>query len=240
MTGPNSGAVGLDEDEQGFAAGRRGRLSLLLFGMVALGALATTGAALTPSLLARQPLLLIAMNPSIPHLITVAPATEWSAFIAIGVLRLMLADPLYFAMGRWFGVDGVQWAERRAGRWSAYSRMLEGAFSRWGSVLVFLSPYGIVCLLAGASGMSLRRFWGLNFLGTLSLVLVLRAFGKSLAGPIATFTAWVDANSTWLTYVVVGVIAFGLLVRRLTRRPDRRGRDVEIDLSPESARNTKP
>ncbi len=224
----------------GFAAGRRGRLTLLLIGMVALGALATTGAALTPSLLAHRPLVLIAMNPSVPHLITVAPATEWSAFIAIAVLRLMLADPLYFALGRWFGVDAVQWAERRAGRWSGYARFLEGAFSRWGSALVFLSPYGIVCLLAGASGMSLKRFWGLNFLGTLSMVLVLRLFGQSLAGPIATFTAWVDANSTWLTYVAVGVIGVGFLVRRLTRRRDPRRRDLEIEISPESSRPTKP
>lgn len=234
MTGPDSGAVGLDqEEEQGFAAGRRGRLTLLLVGMAGLATLATTGAALTPSLLAHQPLLLIAMNPSIPHLITVAPVIDWSAFIAIGVMRLMLADPLYFAMGRWFGTDAVQWAERRTG--ASYTRFLEGAFRRWGSLFVFLSPYGLVCLMAGASGMSLRRFWGLNFLGTLSMVLVLRLFGQSLASPIAAFTAWVDANSRWLTIVVVVAIAVGLLVRRLTRRPDRRGRDVEIDIHAESS-----
>lgn len=89
--------------------------------------------------------------------------------------------------------------------------------------------------MAGASGMSLRRFWGLNFLGTLSMVLVLRLFGQSLASPIAAFTAWVDANSRWLTIVVVVAIAVGLLVRRLTRRPDRRGRDVEIDIHAESS-----
>ncbi|MCA9627555.1 MAG: VTT domain-containing protein [Myxococcales bacterium] len=240
MKGPDSGAVGLDDEELGFAAGRRARLTSLLVGMVALGALATTGAALTPSLLAHRPLLLIAMNPSIPHLITVAPATEWSAFLAIGVLRLMLADPLYFALGRWFGVDAVQWAERRAGRWAAYTRFLEAAFNRWGSLLVFLSPYGIVCLLAGASGMSLKRFWGLNFLGTLSLVLLLRLFGQSLAEPIAALTAWVDSNSTWLTYVAVSVIGVGLLLRRLTRRPDRRARDLEIDLGDESVRKHRP
>src|SRR5690606_42045724 len=114
MSVPADGAAPVHGLEP-FGAGPRTRLTLLLIGIVAIGVMASTGAALTPSLLAHQPLLLIAMNPSIPLLITVAPATEWHAFVAVAVGRSLLSDPLYFALGRWFGRGGVAWATRETG-----------------------------------------------------------------------------------------------------------------------------
>lgn len=233
MSVPADGAAPV-HDHEPFGAGRRTRLTLLLIGIVAIGVMATTGAALTPSLLAHQPLLLIAMNPSIPHLITVAPATEWHAFVVVAVGRLLLSDPLYFALGRWFGRDAVRWASRKTGMLSSLPLTLERSFARWGSLMVLVSPYGIICLLAGAAGMSRSRFWTLNLIGTVTLVGVLRLFGRSISGPIAQLTAWVDANSSWLTYVVVALILVGLVGRRMTQKPDPRGSDMELPVNPKA------
>lgn len=198
--------------------------------MVAVGIMGTLGTALTPKLLANYPLLLIAMAPGMPNLVTVAPATDLVPFVSVAVLRLLLADPLYFLLGRWFHKDAVAWAERRAGRFGSTIRELEEAFARWGLPLVLIFPYGIVCLLAGASKMSGARFWTLNVVGTLGTVLAVRLFGESLSAPIARLTAWVDGNSTWLTYVIVGIIAVSYLLRRLGGKQPRQGIDQEIDL----------
>ncbi|MBX3184246.1 MAG: VTT domain-containing protein [Polyangiaceae bacterium] len=209
---------------------RRLHLTLLLGGMVAVGIMGTVGTALSPKLLANYPLLLIALAPGMPNLVTVAPATELVPFLGVAVLRLLLADPLYFALGRWFHKDAVAWAERRAGRFGATIRELEEAFSRWGSPLVLIFPYGIVCLLAGASKMTSARFWTLNVIGTLGTALVVRLFGESLSSPIARLTGWVDSNSTWLTYVIVGIIVVSYVARRLGGKQPSQGIDQEIDL----------
>ncbi len=227
MSVPADGAAPVRDDEA-FGAGRRTRLTLLLVGMVAIGAMAATGAALTPSLLAHQPLLLIALNPSIPHLITLAPSTEWPAFVAVAVARLLLSDPLYYALGRWFGPDAVTWASRKSGPMSSVALSLERSFARWGSLMVFMLPYGMFCILAGAAGMSRRRFWTLNLLGTITLVSLLRLFGRSIAAPIGQLTSWVDSNSGWLTYAVIALIVLGLVGRRLTQKPDPRGINLEL------------
>lgn len=211
-------------------AQRGWKLTLLLVGVASVAAVAAIGAALTPSLLAHQPLLLIAMNPSIPHLVTVSPNTDLTLFMLVAFTRLIISDPLYFAMGRWFGPDAVAWAQRRSPGAAESLRWLEGVFKKGGSLMVFLSPYPMICLMAGVSKMDIRRFWLLNAAGTLSLLVVLRAFGQSLATPIGKLTGWVDQNSSWLTYVVVGGLVLVMVLRALRRKPDARNRETEIPL----------
>lgn len=105
-------------------------------------------------------------------------------FYLLGSLRLLVADPLFFLLGLWYGDRAIRWAERN---WSSQGELLrrfEQGFEKAAYPIIFLAPNNIVSLLAGASGMSLRAFMAVNLAGTVVRLYIIRALGRAFASPI--------------------------------------------------------
>ena len=133
----------------------RGRLTLLLVPIGALVAMANVGTALAPRLVTHHPALLITLDARNRHLLLVVAAGIGAVpFFTIGFFRLLVSDPLFFLLGRWYGEPALQWLEAKAGTGATRQlRWLERKFGRWGAPLVAIMPNNAICLFAGTSGM---------------------------------------------------------------------------------------
>ena len=125
----------------------------------------------------------------------------------IGFFRLLVSDPLFFLLGRWYGEPALQWLEAKAGKGSTRQlRWLERKFSRYGYPLVAIMPNNAICLFAGSSGMRPRAFWTLNALGTIGRLVFFWYLGKALHDPLSTFLDWVQRYQWPLLALSVGVV----------------------------------
>ncbi|HMJ14620.1 MAG TPA: hypothetical protein VK524_24585 [Polyangiaceae bacterium] len=178
----------------------------------------TVGVALAPMLLERAPVLLFLMAPLGRHLVLISPALETVTFTAVGVLGYFLVDPFIFLIGRRYGDSAIVWIEKRSGMMGRGARWVERLFKRAARVVLFLSPGPLVNLLAGAGGMKAPLWLSLNLAGTLTSVLVTRAFGELLERPIEAIRQFVENNVGWLTALSVAIVLISVVLRRRRMR----------------------
>ena len=201
-------------DETTPDAPSRRTLILLVSPIIVLIVVGTVANALTPWLLKNHPLLLITLEARNRNLLAAAGRVDVVPFLIVAVVRRMLSDPLFFLLGHHYGDNALRWAERRLGGNDMLVKVTEQGFRRWSGVMVFLFPGALVCVLAGVSRMKVRTFLLLNFLGTVSMVIVVRLFAKVIEGPIDAVLEWNDRNVKWLTAVsIVAVVLFFVLQR---------------------------
>lgn len=193
-------------------------LVLIVVPIIAITAVGTVTNALTPTLLARHPLVLVAMEPRNRNLLLTANEVDAVPFVLFAVLRRFASDPLFFLLGHLYGEGAVRWIERRAGGAGRVVRGIERLFAKASKLMVFLFPGILVCVMAGATGMRTRTFLALNVAGTLAVVIALRLFGQQLDGPVEAIQEWNDRNFRWLTAVTVVAVLVWVVVER------RRGR----------------
>lgn len=212
----------------------RRTLVLLVTPIVLLITVGTVANALTPWLLKNHPLWLVALEARNRNLLAAASRVDVVPFVAFGVLRRMLSDPLFFLLGHLYGDRALRWAERRLGSSDVIVKVTEQGFRRASGAMVFLFPGALVCVLAGVSRMSVRAFLTLNFAGTVTAVVVLRLFARVLEAPIDAVLDFNDRNWKWLTVVSIALVGAALLLQR------RRGEgeleavlDLESDLAEE-------
>lgn len=179
---------------------------------------ALLGNALSAALLDRRPLLLLALNATTRHLVLTSTSVEVVPWVVVGLGRRLLEDPFLYLMGRWYGDDAVTWVERHLGG-GRFLRWARRRFRLVGLPLVALLPGGVVCVLAGASGMSPVVFLALNVGGTLLTLYLIRRFGEAAREPIDAVVDWTGDN--WVPLTVVTVALTGLWLYR--RRPSRIG-----------------
>ena len=67
--------------------------------------------------------------------------------------------------------------------------------------LFFAGP--IICVLAGAARLNPKRFFTLDVIGTVGVVLALRLFSKQIEGPIGSFNRFNANNSKWLLVLTI-------------------------------------
>jgi membrane protein DedA with SNARE-associated domain len=213
-------------------APRRRSLALLLVPIIGTTLMTLTGTALAPALLAEHPLLLVSLNPAPRHLVLATNSVDALPFFSVALARLFFPDPFYYLLGRAFGADAIEWIERRSGASGKFLRSIEKLFARAGVVLLFIAPAGLMCVLAGAARMRPGLFVAVNLLGTLTGLLLVRAFGAALADPIEAVRQFVQANVIALTLAsVLVVMVSSYLRRRRARRlgaTSARARDVEL------------
>jgi membrane protein DedA with SNARE-associated domain len=208
------GADGLGDAVASSQRPSRRMLYLILVPIVVLTALAYVGDIFWAGLVERHPLWLIMLNTRKRYLAAVVPHTDPLSFYLVGTFRQVMSDPLFYLLGRWYGDAGVRWLERKLGEGGSMVRWLERGYAKaaWPMVAVF--PNALICMLAGASGMSVWLFFLLNVGGTLASMVVLRAFGDVFESPIRSVTHFVDRYRWQLIAVSAVLVVISIVTNR--------------------------
>jgi membrane protein DedA with SNARE-associated domain len=215
--GPDSiaGATVPEPARPALGAPSRKALAMVVIPIIALVVANNLGNAFAPAMLPvpgdptrpSNPLLLIALSPAIRNQIAVVNYVDPWLFLGIAGLRLLVADPLFFLLGRWYGDAGIAWMEKRSSMAGEMLRQVESWFAKASVVLVFIAANNIVCVLAGASGMRKLWFWVANVAGTLTRLLLIMLFADLLSSQIDTVLDWVGDYRPWLLAVSIAAVA---------------------------------
>jgi membrane protein DedA with SNARE-associated domain len=162
----------------------RRKLTLLVAPIVGLIIASNIGDALATTLATTHPLTLIALNARNRNLVLVTNELDALGYYGVATLRLLLSDPLFFLLGYWYGEAAVTWMEKRTRTFGSTMRQVERWFGRAAYPLVFLAPNNIICLFAGAAGMSVAGFLAANLAGTLVRLYLIRRVGEAFEAPI--------------------------------------------------------
>ena len=130
-------------------------LPLVILSLVSAG-----GTVASPALAGSNPLLLVALSPRLPFLLLAVPRVGFVPFVAIGTVRLCLADPFHFRIGRRLG--RVQHGRGRLARRLVGHRWARPA----AAAAVVLRPNGRHLALAGAVGLRTWVVVALDLAGT--------------------------------------------------------------------------
>lgn len=201
---------------------RRKRLTLLLVPIVTFQIAGTVVNLAGPALIKDHPLVVIFFNPINRYLILAAPNVEAWEFFAVGFIRLVLTDPLFFMLGHWFGHGALDWIEEKTGN-TGMVPFIKKWFAKAGAAIVFLAPNAYVCVLAGASGMRIRLFVALNALGTLSRLVLIKLTGEAFEKPLNSVLDFVQRYRWQL--VAFSVVTFA--IQTATNKRKGKGGDLE-------------
>ncbi|HEX4978923.1 MAG TPA: hypothetical protein VFV35_02555 [Acidimicrobiales bacterium] len=149
----------------------------LVLPLAALTALSTVGTAAAPTLAGDQPLVLVAMSPRLGFLAIAAHQVALLPFLVVGLVRLCVADPFHFALGRRHGARAIARLPGRLGRGAAWLQRKAG---RSLPLLVFVRPNGTNLAIAGASSTSRAHVAVADVVGTAVYLLLVHTAGASL------------------------------------------------------------
>lgn len=175
-----------------------------------------------PTLQEDHPLLLIALSSINRYLILVSDQLGAVEYYAVGTMRLLVSDPLFFLIGYWYGDRALEWMDRKAPTYGPMLRKFQGAFGKAAWPLVVIAPNNFICLFAGAAGMRIAWFFALNLTGTIGRLYLIRVLGEAFSSPIDSFQGFVGEYRWWFIAVSAVVVAFSL-------RNEFGGRGGEID-----------
>jgi membrane protein DedA with SNARE-associated domain len=213
------GEIALTEEER---RARRRKLTILLVPIVAFSATGTIINLAAPALINDHPLVVIFFNPINRYLILASNRVETWEFFFVAFFRLVLTDPLYFLLGRWFGDGALDWIENKTGN-SGMIPFVKKWFGRAGPVIVFLAPNAYVCLLAGAARMRLRLFIALNVTGTIGRLILIKATGNALEPVLDPVLNFIKRYQWQLVAVSIAIFA----IQSITNR--KKGKTGEVE-----------
>lgn len=193
----------------------RRTLTLVIAPIVVLIIASNVGDALTTTLATTHPLLLVALNSRNRVLVLVTNELDALSYYGVATLRLMVSDPLFFLLGRWYGEAAVTWMEKRTRTFGGTMRRAESWFGKAAYPLVLIAPNNFICLFAGAAGMSVAGFLATNLAGTLLRLYLIRRVGETFEAPIGDVLEFLrDYRIPLLVLSVVLVVATSLLELR--------------------------
>ncbi len=163
--------------------------------------------ALWPTLVEEHPLWLLGLSARNRYAVLVVNRVDLWAYYLLGTVRLLLPDPLFFALGWLYGPAALRWMEHRTPTVGSIMRRIERWFTRWGHPLVVLIPNNYVCLIAGAARMSPLLFAFLNVTGTVGRLLLLQIIGDVFSGPINTLLGWIADYRVPLLVISMAAVA---------------------------------
>ena len=151
------------------AIGTETRFELRVLGFLTILSL---GGTLAAPMLYQRPLLLMALSPRFVFVAIAAGHSPLPLFVAVGLVRLTVADPLNYALGR---VLGSRVATSRFFRRLPDSKPLA-------ALLVLLRPSGIVMAYAGSIGLRGRIVSVLDVISTTAYLLAVHVGVQSAFG----------------------------------------------------------
>ncbi|HEX2849482.1 MAG TPA: hypothetical protein VHN98_02975 [Acidimicrobiales bacterium] len=146
----------------------------LVLPLAVLSAVSWIGTAAAPSLEAK-PLLLVALSPRLAFLTLAAHKVGLVPFLVVGMLRLTVADPFNFLLGR---RHGASLAERITRRVRPLAAVHAGA-ARCIPLLVFLRPNGTNLALAGAARTRVLVVVAADLVGTAAYLVLVHQVGRA-------------------------------------------------------------
>ncbi|MEE9414937.1 MAG: hypothetical protein V3V01_06615 [Acidimicrobiales bacterium] len=158
------------------------RAQLTILGV--LTALSWIGVAMTP-LLIHHPIILVGFAPRLLFLTIAAAVTSLPLFLLVGTLRLCVADPVNFSIGRVLGprVQSRFSGKRRLPSWLTSRLERTGIARKYAmGALLFLRPNGITMNIAGANGVSGKMASLLALAGTVTYLFLLHAGAGFVTG----------------------------------------------------------
>ena len=180
-------------------------LAVLAVPIVALIVMNNLGNALAPELVDKHPLALLMLNSQNRNLIlTTNQLDAWSYYL-VGSIRLLVADPLFFLIGYWYGDTALKWMEQRTKTFGQSLRQAEGWFTKAAYPLIFIAPNNPICLFAGAAGMSVTGFFLVNISGTLVRLYLIRRLGETFEEPIDDVLGFIGDYRTPLLVASIGL-----------------------------------
>lgn len=194
----------------------RTKLTLVSIPIIGLIILSNVGDALAPDLVNSHPLRLLAMNARNRNLILVTNNLDAPSYYIVGTLRLLLADPLFFLLGHWYGDTAIRWMESRTKTFGQTLRQAEGWFAKAAYPVVFIMPNQYICLFAGAAGMSVAGFFIANISGTIVRLYLIRRLGEAFEAPIDDLLELIRDYRTPLLIISVGIFAL-VMINELRR-----------------------
>ena len=197
----------------------RRRLALIVVPVGVVAVASSVGDAISPTLLVDEPLLLVALVPRNRYLVLAAPLLDFWPFFIVGMVRLALTDPLFYLFGRWYGDGAIRWTERRLGAPGAVRR-LEHWFRRAAYPIVAVAPNNVVCVLAGAAGMSVVGFLVANLGGTALRMILIWWIGDVFSEPLLDVIDFVGRYRWILTGLSVVIVVASVVRARRTGRSE--------------------
>jgi membrane protein DedA with SNARE-associated domain len=204
------------------APGRR-TLLLLVTPIVALVICTYIGDALTTTWAEKHPLWLTLLNSRSRTLVLTTNQLDAPSYYLAAGLRLLLSDPLFYLIGYFYGDAAVRWVERRSATYGEQLRWFERAFKKAAYPLVFLAPNNVICLFAGAAGMSVPAFFALNVSGTAVRLYLIRRVGEAFEAPIDDILDFFGRYRWPLLVISVALVLLVLWSDRLRGRGELEG-----------------
>lgn len=177
-----------------------------LIAVAAVTLLGTVGSALSPWLLVRQPLLLLALSPDVRHIILVAAHADFLPVLAVAQPRRVLGLFSMYAVGYFYGPVATAWFEQRAPRFGGVLRWLERQFARFGAPLLVLFPSYTLGAIAGAARTRLPVFVPLMLLGQVAYITSSYYFGDAIRSWTLPLLRFLTEHLVASTAACVGLV----------------------------------
>lgn len=190
-SGTNPGSVG--DVARSRPSGPPSRLArnVVIGLLIAFVAASNLGNLFLSVLVTERPLLFIGLNAQNRNLALASGELDALSFYAVGFLRLVGPDPLFFLLGRWYGDGAIRWMERRAPSYGELLRMLETWFDKARLLVVAIAPNNPVCLFAGAAGMTWGAFMLANVVGTAVRLVLIRMFSSVFESELGSLRSFI-------------------------------------------------
>ena len=166
--------------------------------------------------------------PAIPILVAAGALVRqgtmsWSASLLLAVGACLVADLVWYEIGRRRGSQVMRWLCRISLEPDSCVRKTEGVFERWGgrSLLVakFLPPLGVAAVpMAGMLGLGLGRFLIFDTLGALLWVGAFMGLGFLFANQLELLLQNLVLMGVGLGGVLLGALAIYLAWKWMRRR----------------------
>jgi membrane protein DedA with SNARE-associated domain len=197
--------------------------NVVVGGLIAFTISSWTGDLLLSVLIPDRAVILLVLNDRLRNYALASPHLDTVEFYAVALVRLVAPYPLFFLIGRWYGDDGVAWMERRTPFLGRLVRRMEALFSRAAYPLVALVPMNVVCVFAGASGMSMAGFLVAKVIGSIVLLVVARRTSLLFDTPLTAIGEWIGDHRL----LVLGVSAVLLGASIWLQRRSQGGTEID-------------
>lgn len=214
-----SAEEGPTSDAEGPLASQPPNVRRVIVGLVVgISALGLLGTALSPYLLVKHPLLLVALSPDARHIVLAASQVDLGPLLAVAAPRRAIALLGTYGLAGIYGFKFIRYAESRLPRVARMLAWLKRALDRVGLVLIFLFPTHSLAGLCGATGTRLKPFLIAMVPGQVPFILMYYFAGEAIAGFSAEVIAFLSANLVESTLVASALVLLQQLVSRLRRR----------------------